>query len=137
MSDVDRPDWSGENAVVPVEPASTAVVPSGLWEDWGASRSVATDPAEATGQLAAVSIEAAVNDPAHLSATIERLPSSLVAKFAEHMKIPPMKGGAKAAEAALMSRLDDGEREAYHDWVASLTDEERWAIRSWFNGEYR
>src|SRR5215207_2544821 len=60
---------------------------------------------EANIELAAASIEAAVSSPDHLNMSLEALPESLRAKMAETMSIPPMKGRAKAAESALMSRL--------------------------------
>jgi hypothetical protein len=127
--EIERLDWGpgGEarNWITPAEEPSSDGLP------------VAAPGQYAAGDLAAVSIEAAVNDPGHLNAKTAGLPISLQDKMLETLRIPPMRGGAKAAESALMSRLTDEELEAYHDWVEALSADERQAIRAWFDGEYR
>lgn len=89
------------------------------------------------GELAAVSIEAAVANPERFNASVAALPDSLKAKMIEHLNVPPMKGGAKAAERALVSRLDDAEHQAYVGWAQALSADEKEAIVSWFDGGYR
>jgi hypothetical protein len=161
---IDRPDWgppgaAESRAVVPAEPSSsthsdlntqpeaggTDLVPAGgdigddvlepLRPTWEREGGFERNLAQAT--VASASIEAAVSDPGHLNATIEALPESLKTKMRDTSRMSPQRGGAKAAEAALMSRLNEQELEAYHEWVEALTDGERLAIRAWFNNEYR
>ena len=48
-------------------------------------------------------------------------PNSLKTKMAETLAIPPMKGGAIAAERALVSRLDEHEHQAYSSVGTALS----------------
>jgi hypothetical protein len=128
MGGRDLVDWGdGERTsyVVPSETSNTI----GLVESGGTQLTA--------GEAAAFAIEAAVSDPHHLNTLAEGLPDSLKAKMIETLNIPPMKRGAVSAEKAFLSRLTAEEREAYHDWVESLADDERQAILSWFNAEFR
>ena len=146
MAPIDRPDWGrgGETrAVVPTEP-STGPSGVGLAGDWGDGGrgsylvpAAAEQQAEANLEVAVHSILAAVASPDHLDVSIAGLPEGLREKMAETAQIPPMKNGARAAESALMARLDDEEVEIYRAWVLALTEEERAAIRGYFNGEFR
>ena len=87
--------------------------------------------------MATSSIEAAVSDPAHLNSTLAMLPESLKARMLDTLRMSPQRGGAKAAESAFMESLSDAELTTYCDWCDALSDDQRWAILCWFNGQYR